>query len=137
MEQSTFGFDVKFDENPKKKKKTPKVKSKKKNSDKRIVDEVKIPSSEIAIDPKTTQKLQTEPHIFTVSEINDSVKSILEKNYSDIWVVGEVSGFKPSSTGHYYFQLKDEKAVLRSIIWKGIKNKILTFKMDGIRGKNK
>jgi exodeoxyribonuclease VII large subunit len=63
---------------------------------------------------------------YKVSEITQVVKNLLERELSEITVEGEVSNFKPSSSGHYYFSLKDNDAVISAVMFK---NKIdyLTF----------
>ena len=56
---------------------------------------------------------------FTVSEISGAIKFKLENAFSYVRVRGEISQGKLYSSGHYYFSLKDENAVLSSVIWKG------------------
>ena len=46
-------------------------------------------------------------HVFTVSEITREIKALLEGSFGSIWVEGEVSNFVASSSGHWYFSLKD------------------------------
>lgn len=48
----------------------------------------------------------------SVSELTTKVKNLLELEVGDVWVKGEISGFKPSAAGHLYFSLKDSGAVL-------------------------
>src|ERR1041384_3077851 len=56
---------------------------------------------------------------FTVSELSSALKKTVEDAYGYVRVRGEVSGFKgPSPSGHVYFRLKDDKAVLEAVIWK-------------------
>src|SRR5436190_23252537 len=57
----------------------------------------------------------------TVSELSAALKRTVEDAYGYVRVRGEVSGFKgPSPSGHVYFRLKDDKAVLEAVIWKGM-----------------
>ena len=44
---------------------------------------------------------------FTVGELVGEINTLLRGEFSDIWVEGEVSGFKPAASGHWYFSLKD------------------------------
>ena len=53
---------------------------------------------------------------FSVSEITNLTKNILEDNFSLIRVKGEISKVKDFK-GHYYFSLKDENFVLNSVCW--------------------
>lgn len=56
----------------------------------------------------------------SVGELSWQIKRVLESDpiLSDVAVEGEISGFKPYSSGHIYFTLKDEAAQVRAIIWR-------------------
>src|SRR5690242_9167787 len=57
---------------------------------------------------------------WTVSELSAALKRTVEDAYGFVRVRGEVSGFKGASpSGHCYFRLKDDKAVIEAVIWKG------------------
>ncbi len=57
---------------------------------------------------------------YTVSEISHAVKRMVEDRFGRVRVRGEISGWKgPHSSGHAYFRLKDENAVLDAVCWKG------------------
>lgn len=58
-----------------------------------------------------------ERHIFSVTEITQGIKLLLSRQYGSVWVEGEVSNFRPSSSGHWYFSLKDESSVLSGVIF--------------------
>jgi exodeoxyribonuclease VII large subunit len=66
---------------------------------------------------------------YSVSEIADQLKRTIEGKFSYIKVKGEVSGLKTAPSGHVYFSLKDDKAVLNCICWAGIASKI-PFKLE-------
>src|SRR5436190_2092125 len=56
---------------------------------------------------------------WTVSELSSALKRTVEDAYGHVRVRGEVSGFRgPSPSGHVYFRLKDDKAVIEAVIWK-------------------
>ena len=55
---------------------------------------------------------------FSVSEIAGLLKRTVEDAFPFVRVRGEISGLKNASSGHVYFDLKDDKAVLNAIIWK-------------------
>ncbi len=58
---------------------------------------------------------------WTVTELSAALKRTVEDAYGFVRVRGEISGFKGASpSGHVYFRLKDEKAVLEAVIWKGV-----------------
>ncbi|HPA46394.1 MAG TPA: exodeoxyribonuclease VII large subunit [bacterium] len=58
------------------------------------------------------------PQVYTVSQLTEELRLLLEEGYAHVIVEGEISGWKVSSAGHAYFRLKDENAVLESVIWK-------------------
>jgi exodeoxyribonuclease VII large subunit len=63
----------------------------------------------------------TRPNLpeFSVSELSAALKRTVEEAYPFVRVRGEISGLKVHSSGHVYFDLKDDKAVLNAVIWKG------------------
>lgn len=62
---------------------------------------------------------------FTVSEISGALKRSVEENFGNIRVRGEISGYRgPHSSGHAYFALKDDKARLEAVIWRGVMSKL-------------
>ena len=56
--------------------------------------------------------------VLTVSQISSLLKETLEELFPTVWVTGEISNFRRPSSGHVYFDLKDETAVLHSVIWR-------------------
>jgi len=56
---------------------------------------------------------------YTVSEIASGVKRVVEENFGRVRVRGEISQFKVVGSGHGYFSLKDDGAVLSAVMWKG------------------
>lgn len=56
----------------------------------------------------------------SVTELNSIIKSILEGEpfLSDVFVRGEISNFKAHSSGHFYFSLKDEGGILKSVMFR-------------------
>ena len=72
-------------------------------------------------------------HVYTVSEITQDIKIILENTFGEVWVEGEVSNFNAHPSGHFYFKLKDEGAVLAAAMFKNA-NKDVKFKIeDGLK----
>ena len=73
-------------------------------------------------------------HIYTVSQITQEIEVVFENTFGlGIWVEGEVSNFKVAASGHFYFSLKDEKAVLGAAMFAKA-NRQLKFKIeDGIK----
>ena len=60
----------------------------------------------------------TERRIFSISEITKNIRSVLEENFSGIWVKGEISNFKFHTSGHMYFSLKDEFSQIQSVMFR-------------------
>lgn len=71
--------------------------------------------------------------IFSVSEITKSVKFILESTFEKITIEGEISNFKAHGSGHWYFNLKDEEAVINCTMWKGLNNYVFFSPEDGMK----
>ena len=55
---------------------------------------------------------------FTVSELSGAIRRTVEEGFPLVRVRGEISGLKTVESGHTYFDLKDDKAVLNAIVWK-------------------
>ena len=55
---------------------------------------------------------------YSVSELSGALKKAVEEGFPFVRVRGEVSGLKFASSGHIYFDLKDDRAVLNAIVWK-------------------
>ena len=82
--------------------------------------------SQAILDFQATRK------IYSVSEVTSQLKNLLEKEFPDVWVAGEVSNFRAASSGHFYFTLKDESAQLRAVCFRN-HARYLKFKpQDGI-----
>ncbi len=75
---------------------------------------------------------QPQRKILGVSELSQQIKSLLEKEFPDVWVMGEVSNFRAASSGHLYFTLKDATAQIRAVCFRN-QARYLKFKpQDGI-----
>ncbi len=60
-----------------------------------------------------------EQRAYTVTAITRMIKTALEESFVDLWVEGEISDYKHHTSGHRYFNLKDENATLRCTLWRG------------------
>ncbi len=69
---------------------------------------------------------------YSVSQLSVNLKKLVEANFSFIKVRGEVSGFKLAATGHGYFNIKDDVAVLACTCWKPIMQKLEFAIADGV-----
>ncbi|MEN8139801.1 MAG: exodeoxyribonuclease VII large subunit [Thermodesulfobacteriota bacterium] len=55
----------------------------------------------------------------SVSELTSSLKGLLESHYSFVTIVGEISNLRVPYSGHHYFILKDSKAQIKAVMFKG------------------
>lgn len=70
--------------------------------------------------------------VYTVTELNSAIRAILDREFQDIWIAGEISGTKLAASGHYYFTLKERDAQLRCVCFRST-HRYLKFKPhDGI-----
>ena len=56
--------------------------------------------------------------IYTVTEITHLIRRQLEECFPALTIEGEVSNFRPSSTGHFYFTLKDREAIISAVMFR-------------------
>lgn len=71
--------------------------------------------------------------ILTVSELTKEIRRTLEEGFERITVIGEISNFKAHYSGHWYFNLKDENAVINCTMWKGLNNFVFFTPQDGLK----
>ncbi len=71
------------------------------------------------------------PTTLSVSELTDEIKLVLEGNFIDLKIEGEVSNAKTSMSGHTYFTLKDDFAQLSCVIWRSTAQRLATDLLDG------
>ncbi|HLR25316.1 MAG TPA: exodeoxyribonuclease VII large subunit [Fodinibius sp.] len=71
------------------------------------------------------------PKTLSVSDLTQDIKALLEGNFLDIQVEGEVSNASTSRSGHTYFTLKDESAQLSCVIWRGVNQRLGIELADG------
>ena len=58
---------------------------------------------------------------FSVSELSNAIKRALEDGFGYVRLRGEVSGYRgPHASGHCYFALKDDKARIDAVVWRGV-----------------
>lgn len=76
--------------------------------------------------------LEPERRLFRVSELNAAIQRSFEAEFQAIWVIGEISGCRLTSSGHYYFCLKDQESQLKCVLFRGAA-RILRFRpQDGL-----
>ncbi len=76
---------------------------------------------------------ETARRALTVSQLNAQVHELLESSFSELWVEGEVSNCKAYPSGHTYLTLKDEKAQVRAVLFKGASYGVKFKLADGLK----
>lgn len=72
---------------------------------------------------------KADKHIYTVSEITQVIKGLLENSVGEIWIEGEISNFKIAASGHFYFSLKDQNSIIAAAMFANF-NRGLKFKLE-------
>ncbi len=80
-------------------------------------------------DPETTQSNVAE---FSVSEISFALKRTVEDTFGYVRIRGELGRVSRPASGHVYLDLKDEKAVLSGVIWKGVASRLKVQPEQGL-----
>lgn len=74
----------------------------------------------------------SENSFFTVSELTRSIRSLLENEFQSVVVQGEISNYRSPGSGHLYFTLKDESAVLSAVMFRGDASRIRFPLQEGL-----
>jgi exodeoxyribonuclease VII large subunit len=69
---------------------------------------------------------------FTVSELSGAVKRVIEGEFGLVRVRGEIGRVSRPASGHLYFDLKDDRAVLAAICWKGQASRLAVRPEEGL-----
>ncbi|MCI5078458.1 exodeoxyribonuclease VII large subunit [Oricola sp.] len=70
---------------------------------------------------------------YSVSEISFALKRTVEDAFERVRIRGEISGYRgPHSSGHAYFTLKDDKARIDAVIWRGAFSKLSFLPEEGL-----
>ena len=71
--------------------------------------------------------------IFTVCEITAAIRDLLESEFFNVRIEGEISNTRKASSGHYYFTLKDEHAQIRCICFRQNAAYLKSKPVDGLK----
>ena len=66
---------------------------------------------------------------WTVGNLISAVRTHIEREYSDVWVEGEISNFRAHDSGHLYFTLKDQSAQIRAVMFRS-QARLLRFRPE-------
>ena len=74
-------------------------------------------------------------NVLTVSELNKHIKDLISRDIvlSGLWVKGEISNFKNHYSGHLYFTLKDEKSVLKCVMFRSNASMLAFMPENGMK----
>lgn len=70
---------------------------------------------------------------FTVTELNRRAKSVLEGQFSGLWLEGEISNFKYHSSGHMYLTLKDDQSQISAVFFSRYNQSLKFEPKDGLK----
>jgi exodeoxyribonuclease VII large subunit len=76
---------------------------------------------------------QPEQMVYSVSDLTSLIKDTLENSFTGICLEGEISGFRPNSSGHLYFTLKDENAQISAVMFRGKASALTFIPRDGMK----
>lgn len=76
--------------------------------------------------------LAPERKVWSVSEITARIRGLLERDFQNIWIEGEVSNFREAQSGHLYFTLKDANAQIRCVCFKSTARLLKFRPEDGL-----
>jgi len=70
-------------------------------------------------------------NIYTVSELNANIKSLIEEKFPFVWIFGEISNFRIPASGHFYFTLNDDASQISSVMFRGQQRNLKFEPEDG------
>src|SRR3989344_794978 len=73
--------------------------------------------------------MEQEREVYTVSELTRAIKFVLEDDFPEVWVEGEISNFRVPNSGHAYFTLKDKDSQLKVVLFK-LNKRLLKFEPE-------
>jgi exodeoxyribonuclease VII large subunit len=74
-----------------------------------------------------------ERRVWTVRGLVAAVRTLVEREYSDAWVEGEISNFRAPDSGHLYFTLKDGNAQIRVVMFRSAARLLRFRPADGMQ----
>lgn len=69
---------------------------------------------------------------YTVGELSGAIKKVIENEFGHVRLRAEVGRVSLPRSGHVYLDLKDDKAVMAGIIWKGVASRLTTMPEEGM-----
>lgn len=72
-----------------------------------------------------------ETRIYSVNDITEDIKAILEAAFDGVWIEGEISNYRVAASNHAYFVLKDDRSQIRSVMFRFQRNRLRFDPEDG------
>jgi len=70
--------------------------------------------------------------IYSISELNAEIKTLIEESFPFVWIFGEISNFRVPASGHYYFTLKDNASQISAVMFRGQQRQLKFAPEDGM-----
>jgi exodeoxyribonuclease VII large subunit len=70
--------------------------------------------------------------VFTVAEVNAAIRGLLDENFQNVWISGEISGCKMAASGHCYFTLKERESQLSCVCYRTSLRYLRAKPQDGL-----
>jgi exodeoxyribonuclease VII large subunit len=70
--------------------------------------------------------------IYSISELNAEIKTLIEESFPFVWIFGEISNFRIPASGHYYFTLKDKASQISAVMFRGQQRQLKFAPEDGM-----
>ncbi len=80
-------------------------------------------------------RINSEKEPLSVSQVTAMIRARLEEEFPRVHIEGEISNWRPAASGHVYFALKDEGALLGAVMWKSTRLRLQDEFQDGDRVK--
>lgn len=92
-----------------------------------------MPSEKPAkVDSSLSTEESEQKNILSVEQLNIYIRQLLEGQVGVVWVKGELSNFKAHTSGHFYFSIKDSKAQVSAVMFRGHNSKLRFKPNDGL-----
>jgi exodeoxyribonuclease VII large subunit len=83
--------------------------------------------------PQPAAKPAAKKRVLSVSELTGHIRTLLEEQFVETWVEGELSNCRVWNTGHLYFTLKDETAQIKGVMFRSALRSLRFKPQDGLR----
>ncbi len=89
-------------------------------------------SNQLALGENLAEQQSSTPAVLSVEQLNRQIRQLIEGELGLVWVQGEISNFKAHTSGHHYFSLKDSKAQVSAVMFRGFNSRLKFKPTDGL-----